>query len=193
MAATESTMLELGTYAPSFRLKDPKGEFYNFSEIAEGKKAMVVAFICNHCPFVIHVAQVLSNIARAYENQEVGFVGINSNDMTRYPADSADKMRVFSKKYNFCFPYLIDNTQQLAKAYRAACTPDFFLFDSQTQLTYRGQMDDSRPGNNLPVTGKDLKAAIEATLQGSPPVDPQIPSIGCNIKWIPGSEPDYVL
>ncbi|MGE4198404.1 MAG: thioredoxin family protein, partial [Phycisphaerales bacterium] len=154
-------------------------------------RALVVMFICNHCPFVKHIRDQLVAVSRDYGSRGVAFVAINSNDTEKYPDDSPDKMREEAALAGYTFPYLFDETQSVAKAYRAACTPDFYLFDSQRRLIYRGQLDDSRPKNGLPVTGKDLRAAIDALLAGSAPPAQQLPSIGCNIKWKPGNEPDY--
>jgi thiol-disulfide isomerase/thioredoxin len=148
-------------------------------------------FICNHCPYVQHVRQGLAALCREYEAKGVGIVGINSNDVVSHPDDSPEKMRQEKQEVGYTFPYLFDETQQTARAYRAACTPDFFLFDAGRKLAYRGQMDDSRPGNGVPVTGKDLRAALDAVIAGRRPSDLQKPSLGCNIKWKEGIEPDY--
>lgn len=148
-------------------------------------------FICNHCPYVKHVRGELAKIGREYQAKDVAVIAINSNDATKYPADSPEKMKQESQEAGYTFPYLFDETQEIAKTYRAACTPDFFLFDGKQKLVYRGQLDDSRPGNNVPVTGKDLRAALEAVLSGQPVSPKQTPSMGCNIKWKPGNEPAY--
>jgi peroxiredoxin len=183
-------MLALGTRAPAFRLPDIDGHAVSLSDF-EAAPALLVAFICNHCPYVKHVRAGLAQLARDYLERGVAIVGINSNDVANYPADSPALMAVEAKAAGYLFPYLYDETQAVAAAYRAACTPDFFLFDRDQRLVYRGQMDDSRPGNAVPVTGKDLRAALDAVLAGKPVSARQKPSIGCNIKWKPGHEPDY--
>ncbi|MGA2658074.1 MAG: thioredoxin family protein [Verrucomicrobiota bacterium] len=190
MAATNSTMLALGTRAPDFRLPDTDGKIVSLSDF-KGAPALLVAFICNHCPYVKHIRAGLAQLARDYLSRGVGIAGINSNDVANYPADSPAMMAVEAKAAGYLFPYLYDETQGVAGAYRAACTPDFFLFDANQRLVYRGQMDDSRPGNTIPVTGKDLRAALEAVLAGKPVLGNQKPSMGCNIKWKPGNEPEY--
>ena len=186
MAATESEMLELGTVAPEFSLPDPDGNVYS---LGDGKKAYVIMFICNHCPFVKHIREELASLAKTYAARGVAIVGINSNDVANYPDDSPEKMAEEAKEAGYEFPYLFDESQAVAKAYDAACTPDFFLFDAERRLVYRGQFDDSRPGSGTPVTGADLEAAVSAVLSGSPVSDAQRPSTGCNIKWKPGNEP----
>jgi peroxiredoxin len=153
--------------------------------------ALLVVFMCNHCPFVIHVADALAQMARDFQAKGVGVVGISSNNTTTHPADSPEQMVHEAENRGYTFPYLFDETQEVAKAYRAACTPDFFLFDKDKKLVYRGQMDDSRPDSGIPVTGKDLRAAVDAVLAGKPVAEMQKPSIGCNIKWKAGNEPDY--
>jgi len=183
-------MLELGTKAPDFRLPDTKGNEVSLSDFADSK-ALLVVFMCNHCPFVKHVREGLVKLAKDYAEKGVGVVGISANDVANYPQDSPDKMAQEAEKYGYPFPYLFDETQEVAKAYRAACTPDFFVFDRDRKLVYRGQMDPSRPDNGVPVTGKDIRAAIDAVLEGKPVSEDQIPSVGCNIKWKPGNEPDY--
>ena len=188
MAATESEMLELGTEAPEFSLPDPDGVMHS---LGDGKQAYLVMFICNHCPFVIHVREELAHLGRDYLSQAVSIVAINSNDITTHPADSPEKMKQEAAAAGYQFPYVFDESQQVARAYRAACTPDFFLFDSDRKLVYRGQLDDSRPSNDKPVTGSDLRAALDALLNGRPVPEVQKPSIGCNIKWSKGNEPDY--
>ncbi|MGE3107060.1 MAG: thioredoxin family protein [Phycisphaerales bacterium] len=191
MAATPSTMLPVGTVAPDFSLPSAvTGKNVSLGDFVRSR-ALVVMFICNHCPFVKHIRDQLVAVSRDYGSRGVAFVAINSNDTEKYPDDSPDKMREEAALAGYTFPYLFDETQSVAKAYRAACTPDFYLFDSQRRLIYRGQLDDSRPKNGLPVTGKDLRAAIDALLAGSAPPAQQLPSIGCNIKWKPGNEPDY--
>ena len=188
MAATESEMLELGTTAPEFNLPDPDG---NMHSLGDGKKAYVVMFICNHCPFVKHVREELAHLGRDYLSQSVSITAINSNDVTTHPGDSPEKMKEEAANWGYDFPYLFDESQEVAKAYRAACTPDFYLFDGNKQLVYRGQLDGSRPGNDVPVTGRDLRDALDALLSGQPIAQKQIPSIGCNIKWSAGNAPDY--
>ncbi len=191
MVQTFSTMLALGTSAPQFSLPDPDGKIVSLSDF-EGAPALVVIFMCNHCPFVKHVAPGLADLAREYQDKGVSVVGINPNDVANYPDDSPQKMAEASKEYGYTFPYLLDESQEVAKAYRAACTPDFFVFDGDRQLVYRGQMDDSRPSLDLPVTGADLRAALNAVLDGRSVAAEQKPSIGCNIKWKPGNEPHYL-
>ena len=188
MAEVESQMLGLGTPAPEFRLPDPDGVMH---ALRDGASAHLVMFICNHCPFVKHVADELARIGEDYSDRGVAIYAINSNDIDNYPADAPDKMKEEARARGYRFPYLLDASQDVAKAYRAACTPDFFLFDSNRTLVYRGQLDDSRPSNNAPVDGRDLRAALNATLSGEPISDQQKPSIGCNIKWKVGNEPDY--
>lgn len=190
MVATNSTMLPLGTKAPDFRLPDPAGKMYALADF-KGAPALLVVFMCNHCPYVKHIREALARLARDYRVGGVAVVGISSNDVANYPADSPARMAEEAKAAGYIFPYLYDETQAVAKAYRAACTPDIFLFDQEQRLAYRGQLDDSRPGNGMPVTGKDVRAAIDALLAGKPVAPAQKPSIGCNIKWKPGNEPDY--
>ena len=189
MAETPSTMLELGTPAPFFRLPDLDGKLVSLDDFRG--KPLLVAFICNHCPYVKHVIDKFSELAREYQRKGVAVVAINSNDVDAYPEDSPERMREFAAKHHFTFPYLFDESQEVAKAYRAACTPDFYLFDREHKLVYRGQMDGSRPGNGVPVTGEDLTRAVELLLAGKPIPEDQRPSVGCNIKWKPGNEPDY--
>ena len=188
MAATESQMLELGTQAPEFSLPDPDGVMHS---PGEGKAAYLVMFICNHCPFVKHIREELAQLGRDYLPQNVSIVAINSNDVTTHPGDSPEKMKEEAIAWGYAFPYVFDEDQSVAKLYRAACTPDFFLFDGDKKLVYRGQLDDSRPSNYEPVSGGDLRNAIEGVLDGSGVPAEQKPSIGCNIKWTPGNEPDY--
>ena len=190
MARTPSTMLALGTKAPDFRLPDTDGHTVVLSDFA-GKKALLVMFICNHCPFVKHVQAELARLGLECDGRAVGVVAISSNDVGQYPEDGPAAMKEEKARAGYTFPYLFDETQEVAKAYRAACTPDLFLFDAQQRLVYRGQLDDSRPGNGVAVTGKDLRAAIDAVLAGRPVDERQKASLGCNIKWKPGSEPDY--
>ncbi|MCH8210381.1 MAG: thioredoxin family protein [Planctomycetes bacterium] len=191
MVQTLSTMLLLGTSAPQFSLPDPDGKIVSLSDF-DGAPALVVVFMCNHCPFVKHVAPGLADLAREYQDKGVAVVGVNPNDVANYPDDSPQKMAEASKEYGYTFPYLLDESQAVAKAYRAACTPDFFVFDADRQLVYRGQMDDSRPSLDLPVTGADLRGALDAVLDGRSVAAEQKPSVGCNIKWKPGNEPQYL-
>jgi peroxiredoxin len=183
-------MLPLGTKAPEFSLPDTNGRAVSLASF-QGAPALLVMFICNHCPYVKHVRTGLAQLARDYVPRRVGIVAISSNDVVNYPADSPAAMAAEAKAAGYLFPYLYDETQAVARAYRAACTPDFFLFDRHQRLAYRGQLDDSRPGNNVPVTGRDLRAALDAVLAGRPVAPKQKPSLGCNIKWKPGNEPDY--
>jgi peroxiredoxin len=190
MVAVNSTMLPLGTQAPDFRLPDTSGKLVSLSQFT-GASALLVVFMCNHCPYVKHIRSGLAQLARDYLTRKVAIVGINSNDVVNHPDDSPARMAEEAMSAGYLFPYLFDETQAVAKAYRAACTPDIYLFDKNQKLVYRGQFDDSRPGNGIPVTGKDLRHALEAVLSGKPLPSGQKPSIGCNIKWKPGSEPDY--
>lgn len=190
MVRTASTMLPLGTSAPDFSLPDTAGRTVSLADFADSP-ALLVIFMCNHCPYVQHVADGLAKLAKDYQNRGVAVVGINSNDTATHPDDSPAKMADEVRQRGYTFPYLFDETQQVAKAYRAACTPDFFLFNSQRKLVYRGQMDDSRPQSGVPVTGQDLCRALDAVLAGAPVPEPQKPSLGCNIKWKPGNEPEY--
>ena len=190
MVRTPSTMLPLGTAAPDFSLPNLDGRLMSLADVA-GEKGTVVMFICNHCPFVKHVADQLATLGRDYLPRGVGVVAISSNDVSTHPADSPEQMVHEAEERGYLFPYLYDETQEVAKAYHAACTPDFYLFDADRALVYRGQLDSSRPGSDVPVTGRDLRAAIDALLAGQPPVAEQIPSLGCNIKWRPGNEPPY--
>ena len=183
-------MLPLGTRAPGFRLPDTKGKLVSLDNFKDAP-ALLVVFMCNHCPFVKHIRSKFAELAKEYQGRGVGIVGINSNDVQFNPDDRPEKMAEEVKQAGYVFPYLFDETQEVAKAYRAACTPDMFLFDRGKRLVYRGQFDDSRPGNGLPVTGADLRAAIDAVLAGHPVPANQKPSIGCNIKWKSGNEPDY--
>ena len=190
MALTPSTMLSLGTAVPDFQLPDTNGKIISLADFKD-KAALLVIFMCNHCPYVVRIREGLAQLARDYAVKNVGIVGINANDAQKYAADSPAKMKDEVKAAGYIFPYLYDETQVVAKAYRAACTPDFFLFDKNRKLVYRGQFDDSRPGNNLGVTGKDLRTALDALLNDKPVSEKQVASIGCNIKWKPGNEPDY--
>jgi len=190
MVAVNSTMLPLGTVAPDFRLPTPDGRQVARDDFADAP-ALLVMFICNHCPYVVHIRSGLAEFARDYAARGLAIVGINANDVTAYPADRPEKMSGEARAAGYAFPYLFDESQDIAKAYRAACTPDFFLFDRQRRLVYRGQFDDSRPSNDRPVTGADLRAAADAVLAGRDAPADQRPSIGCNIKWKPGAAPAY--
>jgi len=190
MAETPSTMAELGTNAPDFRLVDTEGRTVSRDDFADAK-ALLVMFICNHCPYVKHVRQEIARLAREYGGRGVAVVGISSNDVAAYPADGPDAMREEKERVGYTFPYLFDETQEVAKAYGAACTPDFFLYDASRRLVYRGQLDGSRPSNAVPVTGEDLRAALDAVLDGRDVPPEQRPSLGCNIKWKPGNAPAY--
>ncbi|MBI2891338.1 MAG: thioredoxin family protein [Nitrospirae bacterium] len=192
MAETRSTMrLALGSKPPEFSLPDPGGKIVSLEDYRSAP-ALLVMFICNHCPYVKHVRQELARLGREYGAKGVGMVGINSNDAESYPEDSPANMKKEIQSAGYTFPYLFDETQAVAKAYGAACTPDFFLFDKERKLVYRGQIDDSRPGNERPVTGRDLRAALDAVLAARPVSPDQKPSMGCSIKWKRGNEPDYV-
>ena len=190
MVRTPSTMLPLGTVAPDFALPNVDGRTVSFADAA-GTRGTVVMFICNHCPFVKHVADQLAALGRDYLPRGVGFAAISSNDVSTHPADSPEQMVREAEERGYPFPYLYDETQDVAKAYRAACTPDFFVFDAERRLVYRGQLDASRPGNDVPVTGTDLRAALDAVVAGRDISAGQVPSIGCNIKWKAGREPEY--
>ena len=188
MSRTPSNMPELGITAPAFSLPDPSGKIYTLNDFKEAK-ALLVVFMCNHCPFVIHLREALSDFAREYQAKGLAIVAINANDITNRPDDSPAMMAEEIKRAAYTFPYLFDETQQTAIAYEAACTPDFFLYDNARELVYRGQFDGSRPGNDVPVTGDDLRAAADALLAGEAISEAQKPSMGCNIKWRPGNEP----
>lgn len=190
MVQTRSTMLELGTSAPEFTLNSADGKPYTLSEQSIDNGLLVI-FICNHCPYVLHVAARLAQKIRDYQAQGISVVAINSNDYSAYPDDHPDKMKTLAASFGFTFPYLVDQKQEVAKRYRAACTPDFFLFNRDRKLVYRGQFDSARPGKDEPVTGEDLTAAVNALLSGNPVAVEQKPSMGCNIKWKPGNEPNY--
>ena len=190
MVRTPSTMLPLGTPAPGFSLVNVDGKTVALADFAEAP-ALLVIFMCNHCPYVIHVADHLALLAQEYMARGVAVVGISANDVGSYPADSPEQMVAEAEGRGYPFPYLYDETQDVAKAYRAACTPDFFLFDGDRKLVYRGQLDSSRPESGIPVTGKDLRAALDAVLSGKALTEDQTPSLGCNIKWKAGNEPDY--
>lgn len=183
MAATETIQIPLGFRAPSFTLPDVvSGQLTDLSSL-RGEKATVIMFICNHCPYVIHVREELVKMANEYIPRGISFIAISSNDVENYPDDAPDKMKLMAEEMRFPFPYLYDETQDVARAYHAACTPDFSIFDHELHCVYRGQLDDSRPKNDKPVTGKDIRAALDAILSGEEIAGPQIPSIGCNIKW----------
>ena len=191
MALTASTMLPLGTKAPDFNLPDVvSGNAIALSNYAD-KQALLVMFICQHCPFVKHIKAELAKIGKDYANSNLGIVAISANDVDNYPDDAPQKLKAMAQELNLAYPVCYDESQGTAKAYTAACTPDFFLFDASQKLVYRGQLDDSRPSNGKPVTGKDLRAAIDAVLAGKDITFEQQPSVGCNIKWKSGNEPSY--
>lgn len=181
-------LLELGARAPGFRLRDASGREVDLRDF-ESCRALLVMFICNHCPYVKHVADELAKLGRDYQPKGAGIFAISSNSVESHPTDGPDHMKAEAKARGYTFPYLYDESQSVARAYGAACTPDFFLYDANRTLVYRGQLDGSRPGNNIPVTGADLRAALDAVLAGKPVNPSQRPSIGCNIKWMPGNEP----
>ena len=184
-------MLPLGTPAPAFELRDVvTGQMYSLGSFSD-KTAILIMFICRHCPYVVHVEQELAKIGRDYLNTGLGMLAISSNDPIGYPDDAPPKLKEMAQRLGFTFPYCHDETQETAKAYHAACTPDFYLFDRDRRLVYHGQLDDSRPGNNKPITGRDLRAAIQAVLAGKGVTGAQRPSIGCSIKWKPGNAPSY--
>lgn len=190
MVSTASTMLELGTSAPGFTLPEPlTGENISLGDYTG--KPVLVAFICNHCPYVIHILDAFGDFAREYQSKGLETIAISANDVANYPDDSPDKMITLARQKDFSFRYLFDESQQTAKTYRAACTPDFFLFDKSHSLAYRGQFDAARPKNDVPVTGVDMRAAADTVLRGEVPGADQIASLGCNIKWKAGNEPDY--
>jgi thiol-disulfide isomerase/thioredoxin len=191
MVKTASTMLPLGAAAPDFSLPGVVDNRAVSLEHFKEKKGLLVMFICNHCPFVVHVAEELARLGRDYALSDIGIVAISANDATGYPDDTPEKLKGMVERLGLTFPYLYDESQATAKAYSAACTPDFFLFDDDRRLVYRGQLDDSRPGNSVPVTGKDLRRAMDALQNGDPISADQKPGIGCNIKWKPGNAPDY--
>jgi peroxiredoxin len=190
MAATPSTMLPLGTSAPDFQLPDTSGRTVARDDFA-AQPALLVMFICNHCPYVQHVTAELARLGRDYQARGVAIVAISSNDVAQHPEDGPTAMAAFAAAHGFMFPYLYDESQAVAAAYRAACTPDFFLFDAGRRLVYRGQLDGARPANDIPADGRDLRAALDAVLAGTPVPERQWPSLGCNIKWKPGTEPGY--
>ncbi|MBD1851296.1 thioredoxin family protein [Leptolyngbya sp. ST-U4] len=191
MALTASTMLALGTAAPAFALPNVVSGEMTSLDTVQGKDALLVMFICRHCPFVKHIQTELAKLGQDYANSPLGIVAISANDAASYADDAPDRLQQMAVELGFTFPFCYDETQEVAQAYTAACTPDFFLFDANRQLVYRGQLDDSRPSNGLPVTGKDLRGAIEAVLAQQPIASEQKPSIGCNIKWKPGNAPAY--
>lgn len=191
MAQKSSSMLALGTPAPDFTLPDPGGRITALNDFA-GAPALLIIFMCNHCPFVKHIRGSLAALVHEYQARGVAVAGINSNDIQAYPDDAPARMKEEAIAAAYTFPYLFDETQSAAKAFRAACTPDFFLFDRNRKLAYRGQFDDSRPGNGVPVTGEDLRAALDAVLAGRPVSGQQRPSIGCGLKWKPGNEPEWL-
>lgn len=190
MAATPSTMLELGTPMPAFRLPDPDGIMFSSIQVREAA-GVLVAFLCPHCPYVKHIRSEFARFGNEYSGKGLAVIAINANDTTAFPDDDPAGMRKEIEEAVYSFPYLFDESQSLAKTFHAACTPDFFLFDRDRKLVYRGQFDDSRPGNDVPITGNDLRAAADAVLEGRAPSQDQKPSIGCNIKWKPGSAPEY--
>ena len=190
MVAVPSTMLPLGTRVPDFRLPDAHGELHGPADVAEAA-GLLVAFVCNHCPFVVHIAPTLGRRARQWMDQGLAVFAVNANDISAYPQDGPEHMPAFARQNDWAFPYLLDETQEVARTFRAACTPDLFLFDAERTLAYRGQFDASRPDSEAPVTGDDLDRAVRAVLAGQPVPGDQIPSIGCNIKWRPGHEPEY--
>ena len=191
MALTPSTMLELGTKAADFSLPDVVSRRMITLNTFAGKKALVVVFVSRHCPYVQHVKAELAAIGNDYLSKSVGMVGISANDVNNHPDDSPENLRAFALELSLNYPLCYDESQATAKAYTAACTPDFFLFDKNQRLVYRGQLDDSRPGNGAPVTGRDLRLALDAVLADQPVSSAQKPSLGCNIKWKPGQEPSY--
>ncbi len=191
MALKESTMLALGTVMPDFSLPDVCSQEIIRPENFQHRSALLVMFICRHCPYVVHVQEELTRLARDYEEKNLAVVGISSNDVAGYPSDAPSRLKEMAEELGWKFPYCYDESQAVAKAFTAACTPDFFVFDRQRRLAYRGQLDASRPGNGKPVTGQDLRAALDAVLADQPVPIQQRPSAGCNIKWKPGNEPTY--
>ncbi len=191
MVLTYSTMLSLGTKAPEFSLKDVVTGKEVSNETFDSKKLMLVIFMCKHCPYVVHIQTELAKLSADYENKDIGIVGISSNDAETYPDDSPESLKAYAQQMNYKFPLLFDGTQEVAKRYTAACTPDFFLFDKDRKLVYRGQFDDSRKSNSEPINGKDLRDAIDSALADKPVSQTQKPSTGCNIKWKAGNEPPY--
>ena len=183
MARTPSNMLPLGTKAPNFELYDTVSNKHVSLNNIKGENGTIIAFICNHCPFVKHVNHEIVAIANHYKAKGIQMVAISSNDVEKYPEDSPEKMKITAEENGYDFPYLYDETQEIAKAYDAACTPDFYVFDANLELVYRGQFDDSRPGNSMPITGRDIRSAIDAAIMGKRIYKTQKPSMGCNIKW----------
>jgi peroxiredoxin len=190
MVSVKSTMLPLGTLLPDFELPDPAGVRHGTAESA-GAPGLLVAFVCNHCPYVVHVAKDLGRLTQDWMARGLAVLAVNSNDAAAYPADGPDRMPGFAEANGWTFPYLVDESQDVAFAYRAACTPDFFLFDGDRRLAYRGRLDGSRPNSGVPVTGDDLGAAVDAVVTGQPVSPTQLHSMGCNIKWKPGNEPTW--
>ncbi|MBA2117102.1 thioredoxin family protein [Bremerella alba] len=190
MVKTASTMLPLGTPAPDFSLLNVDSKTVSLADFSDAK-ALVVIFMCNHCPFVKHLADALADFGRECQQKGVAVVGISSNDVAKHPDDSPEQMVHEAENRGYTFPYLYDEDQSIAKAYKAACTPDFYVFDAEKKLAYRGQFDASRPGGDIAVTGDDLRKAVDAVVEGQAVPEPQMPSIGCNIKWISGKEPEY--
>ena len=190
MAKVNSTMLPLGTQAPSFSLYDPEGNLFTLDNSSKSN-AFLVMFICNHCPFVHHIRKELARLANDYIKRDVSIIAINSNDYETHPGDSPEKMKDEIMEWGYNFPYLVDEDQSVAIAYQASCTPDFFLFDSQQQLVYRGQLDGGRPSNDIPVNGRDIRAALDTLLAGDDVSEEQVPSVGCNIKWKPNNSPEW--
>jgi peroxiredoxin len=190
MVNVSSTMLPLGTPLPDFSLPDPDGVQHGTADVAEAP-GLLVTFVCNHCPYVKHIAGDLGRLAKAWADAGLAILAVNPNDVEAYPDDSPERMREFAATHGWGFPYLVDESQEVALAYRAACTPDFFLFDRDRRLVYRGRLDASRPGSGVPVTGDELGGAVAAVLAGRAVTDDQRPSMGCNIKWKPGNEPEW--
>ena len=190
MAKVNSRMLPLGTQAPSFSLYDPEGNLFTLDHSSKSN-AFLVMFICNHCPFVHHIRKELARLANDYIKRDVSIIAINSNDYETHPGDSPEKMKDEIMEWGYNFPYLVDEDQSVAIAYQASCTPDFFLFDSQQQLVYRGQLDGGRPSNDIPVNGRDIRAALDTLLAGDDVSEEQVPSVGCNIKWKPNNSPEW--
>jgi len=191
MGLKESTMLALGTPMPDFALPDVRSQEIISPKTFQDKAGLLVMFICRHCPYVVHVQEQLTKLGREYQDTDLGILGVSSNDAAGYPADAPPRLQEMAEQLDWQFPYCYDETQGVAKAFTAACTPDFFVFDRQRCLVYRGQLDGSRPGNGQPVTGQDLRGALNAVLAGKPVNSQQRPSAGCNIKWKPGNEPGY--
>jgi len=191
MGLKESTMLALGTPMPDFALPDVRSQEIISPKTFQDKAGLLVMFICRHCPYVVHVQEELTKLGREYQDTDLGILGVSSNDAAGYPADAPPRLQEMAEQLDWQFPYCYDETQGVAKAFTAACTPDFFVFDGQRCLVYRGQLDGSRPGNGQPVTGQDLRGALNAVLAGKPVNSQQRPSAGCNIKWKPGNEPGY--